>query len=259
MPSMKREKTKYVGVYPVMGTEIITGKLERSFYIMYRRDGRLIEEKAGRQYQDNMTAAKASQMRAERIKGKAPSNKARRETKEAEKAAEKSKWTLSRLWDEYKQVRSPKSIVSDDNHFENYIGPDFGKKELKDIDPLSVDRLKSKLLKIRKPQTVAHVIEIIRRLSNFAVKKGLCPGLNFKVSLPEFNNEKTADLTPDQLRGLLKMIDEDDHLQCGKMLLLALYIFHGLRHVFASGLASSGRVDLYNLQKLLRHRSPEMV
>lgn len=33
---------------------------------------------------------------------------------------------------------------------------------------------------------------------------------------------------------------------------------HGLRHVFASMLASSGQVDMYTLQKLLTHKSPVM-
>ena len=33
---------------------------------------------------------------------------------------------------------------------------------------------------------------------------------------------------------------------------------HGLRHVYASMLASSGKVDMYTLQKLLTHKSPLM-
>ena len=33
---------------------------------------------------------------------------------------------------------------------------------------------------------------------------------------------------------------------------------HGLRHSFASMLASSGKVDLYTIQKLLTHKSPVM-
>ena len=33
---------------------------------------------------------------------------------------------------------------------------------------------------------------------------------------------------------------------------------HGLRHVYASMLASSGKVDLYTLQRLLTHKSPSM-
>ena len=34
---------------------------------------------------------------------------------------------------------------------------------------------------------------------------------------------------------------------------------HGLRHTFASHLASRGKVDLYTLQKLLPHGSPLMM
>lgn len=34
--------------------------------------------------------------------------------------------------------------------------------------------------------------------------------------------------------------------------------FHGLRHTYASMLASSGQVDMYTLQKLLTHKSPQM-
>ena len=33
---------------------------------------------------------------------------------------------------------------------------------------------------------------------------------------------------------------------------------HGLRHVYASMLASSGKVDMYTLQKLLTHKNPQM-
>jgi len=33
---------------------------------------------------------------------------------------------------------------------------------------------------------------------------------------------------------------------------------HGLRHVYASILASSGQVDMYTLQKLLTHKDPKM-
>ena len=33
---------------------------------------------------------------------------------------------------------------------------------------------------------------------------------------------------------------------------------HGLRHVYASAMASSGQVDMYTLQKLLTHKDPKM-
>jgi len=44
----------------------------------------------------------------------------------------------------------------------------------------------------------------------------------------------------------------------GKAQLPDAFRFHDLRHTFASLLASSGKVDLYTLQKLLTHQSPQM-
>ncbi|MBW1679768.1 MAG: site-specific integrase, partial [Deltaproteobacteria bacterium] len=51
MPSEKRIKTDYPGVYYIVGTSVATGgKDERIYYIRYRKDGKLIEEKVGRQF-----------------------------------------------------------------------------------------------------------------------------------------------------------------------------------------------------------------
>jgi integrase len=342
MPAQKRFKTGYPGVFYIMGRAVATGKPEKIFMIRYRKNGRLVEEKAGRQIENAMTPARANTIRAERIKGKL-SNKEQREAMKIDKTV----WTVSRLWEEYKTVRAPKGIVSDDNRFKNYIEPAIGGKQLKDIFPLDADRIRLNLMKNRKPQTVAHVLEIIRRLSNFAITKKLSPGLEFRVQLPKFDNKKTEDLTPDQLGRLLKAIEEEkDNPHVAKMLKVALFtglrrgeifrlkwdyidfergfihlhdtkdgkshtiplnssvrevlgsvertespyvfpgrdgglrvdckhqadpikkrarlpkefrIFHGLRHVYASLLASSGQVDLFTLQKLLTHKSPQMV
>ena len=52
-------------------------RLKKSI-IAYRKEGKLIEEKAGRQFSDKMTPAKASEIRALRKKGKQDSNTERR-------------------------------------------------------------------------------------------------------------------------------------------------------------------------------------
>jgi integrase len=342
MPKQKRFKTDYPGVYYIEGTSVATGKPEKIFYIYYWKDRKKIEEKAGRQIEDAMTPARAARIRAERLSGKQASNRERREASKADKTV----WTVSKLWKEYKAVRSPKSIESDDNRFKNYIEPAIGGKQLKNIVPLDLDRIRLNLMKSKKPQTVAHVLEIIRRVSNFAITKMLCSGLGFKVQLPKFDNKKTEDLTPEELGRLLKAIEEEKGSpHVAKMLKVALFtglrrgeifrlrwddidfgkgfihlhdtkggkdhaiplnpsahevlksvehkgspyvfpgrdgglrtdckhqadpikkkaglpkefrIFHGLRHVFASLLASSGQVDLFTLQKLLTHGSPIM-
>ena len=92
MPKQKRIKTTFPGVYYIERSARITGKRERIFYIRYRKDGRLIEGKAGRQFQDAMTHAKASRIRMELISGKRLSLKILQEReKEPKQIEEKSK------------------------------------------------------------------------------------------------------------------------------------------------------------------------
>lgn len=347
MPTMKRHKTKYPGVYFIDGLAISTNKPERIYYILYRKEGRLIEEKAGRQFQDDMTPAKAAQIRTKRIQKEQLSNKEQRAVIQAEKESENSRWTISSLWKEYKKGKSNlKGIAQDDSRFEKYIEPNFGDKEPKEIFPLDVDRLRIKLLKTKSPGTVKNVLELLRRITHFGEKKNLCPRLNFTIEMPHVNNIKTEDLTPEQLNNLLEAIDQDSDIQAANLMKMALFTgmrrgelfrlawndvdfekgfihirdpkggsdqtiplnksahqilkhhpksknsefvfpgrkgkqrvdikrhvnrikenaglpkgfraLHGLRHFYASMLASSGQVDMYTLQKLLTHKSPLM-
>jgi integrase len=347
MPAKDRFKTKYPGVYYIESSTGRNGKPERVYYIMYRRDGKLIEEKAGRQYADDMTPARAAGIRTRRMQGRELSNKERREAKKAAEKAEEGRWTIDRLWEEYKVQRPDlRGIVTDENRYENYIKAKFGSKEPNDLVQLDVDRLRINLLKKRKPQTVKHVLALLKRIINFGVNKGLCQGPNFKIEMPTVHNLKTEDLTAEQLSSLMKAIDEDKNVQAANVMRMAMFtgmrrseIFrlrwtdidfdrgfihirdskggpdqkiplneaarkviknhpqsdsplvfpgdggrqktvlnkrfikrikkranlpkgfrplHGLRHVYASMLASSGKVDMYTLQKLLTHKSPQM-
>jgi len=339
MPKQDRIKTKYPGVY-----YIDKGK-GKTFYIVYYLNGKKIEEKAGRQFSDDMTAAKAAGIRANRSKGKEPSNNARREQVTAAKLAEAGKMTLARLWDEYKSYKAgAKSIDTDKGRFQKFLMPEFGNKEPHKIIRLDVDRLRVKLLKNYKPQTVKHILGLLKRIINFGVGRQLCGNLNFKVETVKVDNQKTEDLNTEQLKHLLTAIDNSTDIEAANIMRLALYTgmrrgemfrlkwndidfqrgfidiknpkggvsqkiplnkqarqvlenhprkaenvfvrydgkpfkiigrrvnpikqaagipddfraLHGLRHTYASMLASSGKVDLYTLQKLLTHKSPVM-
>jgi transcriptional regulator with GAF, ATPase, and Fis domain len=70
MPAVKRHRTKYSGVFYIEGRSAGSGKKERIYYIIYRKDGRKIEKKVGRQYQDGMTPYKAQIIRTECIQDK---------------------------------------------------------------------------------------------------------------------------------------------------------------------------------------------
>jgi integrase len=339
MPKQDRVKTKYPGVY-----YIIRGK-EKIFYIYYRRNGKQIEEKAGLQFANDMTAARAAGIRADRLKGKELSNNARREQIKTAKQAEARKMTLERLWAEYEANKTDsKAINTDRGRFNKYLLPEFGNKEPHEIIRLDVDRLRVRLLKTLKPQTVKHILGLLKRIVSFGVSRQLCGNLNFKLETVKVDNQKTEDLNPEQLKNLLTAIDNSNDIQAADMMRLALYTgmrrgemfklkwtdidfqrgfisiknpkggvsqkiplndqarqvlenhprkvenvfikgdglpfndikervnkikqaagipddfraLHGLRHTYASMLASSGKVDLYTLQRLLTHKSPVM-
>ncbi len=346
MPSRERFKTTYPGVYYVMGTAIGNGKPERIYRIRYRRDEQLIEENAGRQFQNDMTPAKAARLRARRIDGDQLSNTEKRKELAAQKEAEENLWTFDRLWKAYKGANPGlKGIVTDENRFEKHILPTFGEKEPKEVIPLDVDRLRVRLLKTKKPGTVKNVLELLRRLINFGIKKRLCEGPGFTIPMPRVDNIKTEDLTPEQIDSLFKALDEAPNVQVANFMRMVLFTgmrrgelfrlkwrdidfdrgfilirnpkggtgqkiplnkearsllrrhprsnnpfvfpgrngkqrqdithdankikmaaglpegfraLHGLRHVYASMLASSGKVDMYTLQRLLTHKNPAM-
>lgn len=345
MPANKRFKTKYPGVHYIIGTSI-EGKPEKIYYIRYRRNGKAYDEKAGRQYQDDMTPARVNTIRSNRIKGIELSNKARREAEAAAKKAEASKWTIQKLSEEYFKCRPDgKSRKTDQGRYDNYLKSEFGEKEPYEIAPLDIDRLRIRLIKKLSPQTVAHILNLFIWITNYGAAKGLTAPLPFKVKKPKVDNKKTEFLTPDELKNLLTAIEADTDPQIRAIMKLALFTgmrrsellklkwqdidfergfitirnpkggrdevvpmnddakavlksitrskrswvfpgrgkghrvdikrglarvrkaanlpegfrpLHGLRHQFASMLASSGQVDMYTLQRLLTHKDPRM-
>ena len=86
----------YKGVFFIIGKSVATGKPEKIYYIRYRKNRKAIKESIGRQYQDSMTPAKASNIRASRINGEL-SNREKQEIEQAKT----NRWTIIRLWEEY--------------------------------------------------------------------------------------------------------------------------------------------------------------
>lgn len=337
---MKRFSTKHPGVFYRNADRIGGPGKEKVFYIVFKKDGKVHEEKAGRQYVDDMSAAKAARYRGERIEGKRLSPKDIRQTRRDKT------WTINALWDEYKQAHPEnKGLKNEDSKFLKNVEDGIGRKKPEELSLLDVDRLRIKLQKVGKHTTAVRVLELLRRTINFGVNRALIKPLPFKIKIPTLNNQTTEDLSSEQLNSLLMAIDKDPHPHAGPMMKLTLfsglrrgelfslqwkdidfdrgfinirdpkggadqkipvndgvrtilgalsrndgpYVFpgrnggrrtsigdqvrrikkaaglpegfrplHGLRHVFASMLASSGEVDMYTLQKLLTHKSPAM-
>lgn len=156
------------------------------------------------------------------------SNKEKRALVLAKKEAEAAKWTVEKLWEEYKKQRSEnKGLKVDEGRYDNYLKDKFGENVPKDIIQLDIDRIRINLLKKRSHQTVKHILVLLKRIINFGVKKGLCEGLPFSIEIPKVNNQKTEDLTPEQLSKLLKTIEKSENIQASNMMKLSL--FTGMR------------------------------
>lgn len=228
MPSLDRQKTRYPGVYSIVGTDPVTGKPEKIFYIVYRKDGKQIEEKAGRQSKDDMTAARASVIRGARIKG-APSNAEKR----AKRNADKNRMTILRLWEMYLTHRvRRKSLSADRIRFELHIRRAFGDKVPEEVNPLFLDRFRASLSKKKSersgkplsPTTVHHTMSLLRAVVNFGVERRLTKGFPTKVPVPPMPaNMKTEDLTEQQFGALLKAIDGEMDQDVADVMRMALF------------------------------------
>lgn len=229
MARQERFKTPYPGVVFYMGRAVSDGRPERIYLLRYRRDGRLVEEKAGRQFQDDMTPAKAARIRADRIEGGSLPNTERREATRAAKEAEANRPTIGHLWEQYKAQKVDfKSRRQEDYTFGKHLAPRFASMEPSQIAPLDVDRVRITMHKAgAKPQTIKNVLALLKRVVLFGVRRGMCAGLSFAIELPKVDNLKTEFLTPEQLQRLFAALDEEPNIQGANIVRMAL--FTGMR------------------------------
>ncbi len=352
MATISRQATSYAGVTYRIAKRIGGAGTERVYYIRFKKDGKEFEEKVGRQYADNMTPAKASGIRAERIEGKRESRKTIKEKVKAEKFAELNKATFAFIFKKYEEQYSTKKSLSRDKYtFKNHLA-DFSPKTPDEISTTNIVELKQQLEKKKlAPATIKQVLTLLRLLVRFAVRNEICDSnaiAKLHFEMPKVDNQKTEMLSAKQLVALEEALKQEIDQNAANFIRLALatgmrktalmnlrwddvdfykgfitlrgdvakkakteriplsqtarailqatqkignseYVFpgkdggprrefrrvanrvkkkaglpsdfrplHGLRHAYASLLASSGKVDLYTLQKLLTHSSPTM-
>ena len=149
------------------------------------------------------------------------------------KLAGEDSWTVARLWAEY-QAANPclKGMRVYRDIYNAHLLRLFGDRRPSEITPFDVDRLKLEVMKGKSPKSVANALELLRRIVNFGVKRGLCPGPRFKIQLPRVANEKTEDLTGEELARLVRVIDH--HLSAGTRYatgaaMMKLVLFTGMR------------------------------
>lgn len=233
MSSLVRHRTDKVGVFYVLGKpraksrdDTATGKPDKIFYIMYRLDGKKIEEKVGRE-SERMTAAKAAKIREQRVNGVSLPNTERRRIRREQEAALAGRWTIARLWEAYKANKPGlKGIVTDENRYKNYLQA-FAGRTPGEISTHDVDALRLSLAKAgKKAGTIRNVLELLRRIINFGVKKGLCPWQSpaqLHFEMPRLNNAKTEMLTAEERVRFIEAARNAHNRKAGQFMLMAYY------------------------------------
>jgi integrase len=224
MAQIRKKVHGYTGVYYQIAKRKGRTGTEKVYYYTFKNEqGKFVWEKAGRQFADDMTPARTSAKRALRLDGKIDSPQEKRKRKAEKKQAKAEKWTIDRLWDEYASHHTNnKSFSTDKSRYELYLKDKFGSLEPSEIIQLEVDRIRVKLLKKKSPQTVKHILALLKRIIKFGSDKGLCAPLPFTITLPKVDNAKSDVLAPDELEQLLKAIQEDKHPIAGKLMLMVL-------------------------------------
>jgi site-specific recombinase XerD len=243
MPRQTRHITEFSGVYFV---KLANGN--KSFFIRYKLNGKSVEERAGRS-NEGVNAEKAQHLRTERISGI---------EFQAEKLNHCSNlnasqlWTFSKIFEKYLRLRLDlKGRENDIYRFKNYLELNFADIAPEAVTHGDVERFRHNLQnKGLKPATVRNVLELLRRLANFAVKKNYCSGLSFKIEMPKVKNQKTEELTHDQLQKLMRSLDEDPDLQVSNLVRMVLYTGMRRRDLFELCWTD---IDFYN--KIITVRS----
>ena len=210
---MKAEKTDYPGVtYRLKDND-------RVYYIRYRRGGReapLIEEPVGSSSR-GMTPAKASHIRADRITGKALSNKEKREQQQQRPAI---RWTIERLYDALK-VTLNNAQRYEDVYFRHIA--EFHDRAPDAIAQMEVDALRARLISEKSKSTARHALSVLSRIVNYGVKAGLIEQPRLIIKPPKVDAERTENMNDDQLERYLAALAEEKDVYARVFLLLSLH------------------------------------
>ncbi len=238
--SIKWIKSDYPGVRYYEHEKRMHGlHKDRNFYIRYQVDGNREEERLG-WASEGWSAKKAfvvlAKLKEGIIKGEGPrSLKEKRETERAKRKAEEQEKakeeresiTFSAFFkDTYfphaKLDKREESYKREDSLFRHWIEPTIGKKNLKEISPIDIDRIKKKMKdEGNSPRSIQYALAVIRQVFNLAHRNGIYQGESptKSVKQPKINNRRQRFLTVDQVNELLIALQAKSFLVYGMALI----------------------------------------
>ena len=210
MGGEKREKKKaqkikiknMTGVYYYESTtKRFRGKPDRTFYITYKMNGKRIWEKVGA-ISEKVTAVYASQIRGERLlqlrHGTLPSSLSGKEPTLNEAFAKFRDTHLT-------QSKHAHTVDNENRRYNKHIAERFGHLPLSKITPMDLEELKTQLLQKLAPQTVTHILGLIRQVYNKSLDWEIWQGTppTSKLKMPKKDNQRVRYLSRDEAEELL--------------------------------------------------------
>ena len=204
------------------------GHPDRCFVITFKLDGKKKWEKIGWE-SEGYTPQMASQVRAERIR-------AVRHGEEVKTAAEinRDRTRHDRPLQEVKDLyfssehgHKLKGRKIDLCRWEKHLKA-VEQKRVSELTMLDIEKIKRHARKRDlSPQSLKHILTLLKRVVNYGAEHGYCPRLPFKIKMPPVDNERTEYLTGEQLERLLEVLDGWPSRDVARMVKLAL--FSGMR------------------------------
>lgn len=209
-----------VGIY-FINTKDTLGKPDKIYYVTYKKDGKKKWVKIGRKT-EGLTKAKVRNERAFLVSGQKLPPSEEKKLKAKKKLASKS--TLNKTWNYYvSNHEGYKGYLKEKARFEKYIKPEFGQREPHTIKVTEVDSFKKRLqAKGLSPQSRKHILEMLRRISNYGKKKGMSKGLSFQIEFPKVNNIRDESLSNKQIANLLKVLQKHNSIEATIMRVIML-------------------------------------
>lgn len=192
-----------------------------SFYIYYRTGGRKGKQfllKVGTKSQ-GMTAKKADKIRMRKII-----------ESEQHFHEKKNALPIAAIWKEYEKQKKAISSFASVKHCYQYLKPFYAKTPLH-ISTRDIARFRQQLEnhqtkhgKKLSPQTIAHILKLLRTLINFAVKNELSPkNPKLYFDIPKVQNTVNEYLSEKQLKQYINILQEEHSLHVKAFLMTALY------------------------------------
>ena len=234
--AQKRIKTKVQGVrYREHPTRKHGLGPDRYFMIRYRIDGAEKEEGLGwasqgwtvtkaadtlaelkrnqrigegeKTLQEKREKAEAIRLAEEAEKERIEAERLAVEQAEAERIRLERETVFQTVFERYLEANSHKKTTNTEQiYFANWIEPEIGKKQLLEVLPLDLERIKRNMgKKGRRPRSIQYCMAIIRQVFRFAEKQNLFEGRipTRSVSLPRFDNGRIRFLTIEEAERLL--------------------------------------------------------